>query len=271
MRGRGAPLWHNEAKPQGGMPRMAEPAPTSTAIVGASAAADGAKPRSAVPGRPALESGDRLTRCEFERRYAARPDLGKAELIEGVVYLPPPVRAASHAEPHYALIGWLAAYSAATPGVRGADNATVRLDLDNEPQPDALLRIERQEGRSRLGEDDCIEGAPELVVEVAASSAAIDLHDKLRAYRRNGVQEYLVWRTGERRIDWYELVEGDYRPLPRTARGVLHSSVFPGLRLAVEAMLRGDLAAVLAEQRRGLRTRKHREFVARLASAEPQG
>ena len=228
-------------------------------------AADGA------PRPPALENGDRLTRCEFERRYAARPDLRKAELIEGVVHVPSPVRAASHAEPHYSLIGWLAAYSAATPGVRGADNATVRLDLDNEPQPDALLRIERREGRSRLGEDDWIEGAPELVVEVAASSAAIDLHDKLRAYRRNGVREYLVWRTGERRIDWYALVEGDYRPLPRTGRGVLESNVLPGLRLAAEAMLREDLAAVLAEQQRGLRTPEHREFVARLASAEPHG
>ena len=264
--GAAPPLWHNEAKPQGGMPRMAEPASFST-----TSAADDA-PRRLRAGRlTALESGDRLTRCEFERRYAARPDLRKAELIEGVVYLPSPARSASHAEAHYALIGWLTAYSVATPGVRGADNATVRLDLDNEPQPDALLRIERRGGRSRLGEDDYIEGAPELVVEVAASSAAIDLHDKLRAYRRNGVQEYLVWRTGERRIDWYALVEGDYRPLPRTARGVLHSSVFPGLRLAAEAMLRGDLAAVLAEQRRGLRTRKHREFVARLASSEPQG
>ena len=247
---------------------MAGPAPSST-----TSAAAGAARRSAAgrPRPPALENGDRLTRCEFERRYAARPDLRKAELIEGVVHVPSPGRAASHAEPHYSLIGWLAAYSAATPGVRGADNATVRLDLDNEPQPDALLRIERREGRSRLGEDDWIEGAPELVVEVAASSAAIDLHDKLRAYRRNGVREHLVWRTGERRIDWCALVEGDYRPLPRTGRGVLESNVLPGLRLAAEAMLRGDIAAVLAEQQRGLRTPKHREFVARLASAEPHG
>ena len=247
---------------------MAGPAPSST-----TGAADGAarRPAAGRPRPPALENGDRLTRCEFERRYAARPDLEKAELIEGVVHVPSPVRTASHAEPHYSLIGWLAAYSAATPGVRGADNATVRLDLDNEPQPDALLRIERREGRSRLDEDDYIEGAPELVVEVAASSAAIDLHDKLHAYRRNGVCEYLVWRTGERRIDWYALVQGDYRPLPRTGRGALESNVFPGLRLAAEAMLRGDLAAVLAEQQRGLRTPEHREFVARLASAEPHG
>ena len=32
-----------------------------------------------------LESGDRLTRHEFERRYQSMPHLKKAELIEGVV------------------------------------------------------------------------------------------------------------------------------------------------------------------------------------------
>ena len=57
-----------------------------------------------------LENGDRLTRGEFERRYASRPDLKKAELIEGVVYLPSPVRSASHAEPHAAILGWLVTY-----------------------------------------------------------------------------------------------------------------------------------------------------------------
>jgi hypothetical protein len=35
---------------------------------------------------PYLESGDRLTRQEFERRYTAMPNLKKAELIEGIVY-----------------------------------------------------------------------------------------------------------------------------------------------------------------------------------------
>ena len=140
-----------------------------------------------------LENGDRLTRGEFERRYAARPDLKKAELIEGVVYMPSPVRASSHAEPHAVILWWLGTYSASTPGVQVADNATVRLDLDNEPQPDALVRIDEEAGgRSRISTDDYVEGAPELIVEIAASSAALDLHDKLRAYRRNGVQEYVV-------------------------------------------------------------------------------
>lgn len=142
---------------------------------------------------PSLENGDHLSRCEFERRYHARPDLKKAEFIEGRVYMPSPARAKSHGKPHGHLMGWLEVYCAATPGVECYDNTTVRLDLDNEPQPDALLRIEPEKGgHCHISEDDSLEGAPELIVEIAASSASYDLHEKLRAYRRNGVQEYLV-------------------------------------------------------------------------------
>lgn len=91
---------------------------------------------------PPLESGDRLTRTEFERRYAAMPRLKKAELIEGVVYVASPLRYRSHGQPHLFINTWLGTYCAATPGVGAADTPTVRLDADNEPQPDALLRDE---------------------------------------------------------------------------------------------------------------------------------
>ena len=219
-----------------------------------------------------LENGDRLTRGEFERRYAARPDLKKAELIEGVVYMPAAVRSASHAEPHAAILGWLVTYGAATPGVRAADNATVRLDLDNEPQPDALLRIvPAAGGQARMSSDDYLDGAPELIVEIAASSAAIDLHDKLRAYRRNGVQEYVVWRVLEQQIDWFELSGGEYRRLTANPAGIMESRVFPGLRLAVDAMLQRDLATVLAELQTGLSTPEHARFVEHLRSVSAAG
>ncbi len=212
-----------------------------------------------------LENGDRLTRREFERRYTARLDIKKAELIEGVVYMPSPVHFAGHGEPHVAVLTWLGTYCAFTSGVRVADNATVRLDLDNEPQPDALLRIEPQAGgRSRLSEDDYVEGAPELIVEIAASSAAYDLHDKLRAYRRNGVQEYLVWRVYEKQLDWFMLIDDEYRPLTPDTAGLLHSRIFPGLRLAVEALLAGDVEQVLAELQTGVETPEHAAFVKRL-------
>ena len=212
-----------------------------------------------------LENGDRLTRWEFERRYAERPDVKKAELIEGVVYMPSPVRLV-HSGPHAMIQTVFLVYTAYTPGIRGHDNATVRLDLDNEPQPDVLLYIEEEAGgQSRVSDDGYLEGAPELVVEVAASSASIDMHDKLRVYRRNGVREYVVWRTHEQRIDWFELSDGEYRPLPPDDDGVIHSRVFPGLRLDAGALLRGDLAGALSTLRGGVESTTHRQFVDQLA------
>ena len=143
-----------------------------------------------------LQSGLRLSRGEFERRYRARPDLKKAELIEGVVHVPSAVRYASHARPHAAMVWWLGAYAVATPGVHVVDNATLRLDGDNELQPDAALLVDpRAGGQARISADDYVEGAPELVAEIAATSASYDLRDKRVVYQRNGVREYLVWHV----------------------------------------------------------------------------
>lgn len=216
-----------------------------------------------------LENGDRLTRAEFERRYHAMPQVKKAELIEGVVYMPSPVRFTSHARPHSQIVTWLGVYAAATPGVEVSDNATVRLDLDNEPQPDALLRLdERCGGRSRLSADDYLEGAPECIAEITASSASYDLHDKRRAYQRNGVQEYLVWQVQEHRLDWWRLRDDAYVPLAPDAQGTMRSAVFPGLWLAVPALLAGNLAAVLAMLQTGLATPEHGAFVERLRTRQ---
>ena len=210
---------------------------------------------------PPLENGDRLTRREFERRYDAMPDLKKAELIEGVVYMPSPVRVI-HGEPHAAIIGWLIAYSATTPGVHVGDNVTTRIDTTNEPQPDVYLRLDSDlGGTASISADDYIEGAPELVVEIAASSATIDLHDKLTVYRRNGVQEYIVWQVYDRKFDWFRLDEGEYMPLAPDDDGITRSQVFPGLCLNVGALLDGDLAAVLTALRRGQKTPEYKAFV----------
>ncbi len=214
-----------------------------------------------------LENGDRLTRAEFERRYSAHPEIEKAELIEGVVYMSSPVRL-GHGRPHSYLMYWLTSYCAATPGVDVGDNVTVRLDEDNEFQPDALLRLDpRVGGRSRVSEDDFIEGPPELVAEVAVSSASYDLHGKLNVYRRAGVQEYVVWPVFEKRLEWFELREGQYVPLTAAADGLLYSRVFPGLALLPEALLAGDLARVLAALQTGLARPEHAAFLDRLRSA----
>lgn len=210
-----------------------------------------------MPIVPPLENGDRLTRTEFERRYQAMPHIRKAELIEGVTYMASPLRIRSHGEPHGNLVTWLGTYKTFTPGVILGIEPTVRLDPDNEPQPDAILMIPG--GQARIDADDYISGAPELVVEIAASSAAIDLHDKKRAYRRNGVREYIVWRTLEGQLDWFRWQADEYITVV-PEEGIVRSQVFPGLWLAVEALLAGDMAAVLSVLQRGLGTREHEEF-----------
>ncbi|MBX6313519.1 MAG: Uma2 family endonuclease [Isosphaeraceae bacterium] len=213
---------------------------------------------------PTLCSGDRLTADEFERRYDAMPHLKKAELIDGVVYVPSPV-ADDHGTAHFDLITWLGLYRAATPGVVGSDNGTLRLQLDNRPQPDAHLRIlESYGGQARLSEDGYVVGAPELVAEVAISSANYDLHDKLDAYLRNGVREYVVWRVQDRAIDWFVLREGRFEPLPPGEDGIYRSEVFPGLWLDPAALIRGDLAAVFAVEQQGIASPEHAAFIARL-------
>lgn len=215
---------------------------------------------------PPLENGDHLTRNEFERRYDAMTHLKKAELVEGVVYVPSPLRFEPHAEPHGDLMTWLGTYKVMTPGTRLGDNPTVRLDLDNEPQPDAILFIEEAAGgQSRLDEDGYVEGAPELVVEVAASSAANDLYDKKTVYRRNGVREYIVWQVLDRKLDWFVIREGRYDSLEADELGIIRSEVFPGLWLAVSALLDGDMARVLAVVQEGLNSSQHLTFVQQLS------
>lgn len=216
---------------------------------------------------PPLENGDLLTRAEFERRYTAMPNLKKAELIEGIVYMASPLRFEPHAEPHADLMGWLWSYKIATPGVRLGDNPTVRLDVDNEPQPDAVLLIDSQHGgQTCLSDDGYIEGSPEFVAEISASTATIDLRDKKRVYRRNGVKEYLVWQVIDRRIDWFYLQEETYISLLPDAEGIIRSRIFPGLWLSVPSLLNGDMPSAIATLQTGLNSNAHQEFVEQLVT-----
>ncbi len=211
---------------------------------------------------PWLENGDRLSRLEFERRYAAMAQDKKAELIEGVVYMASPLRFQSHAQPHANMIGWLWTYRMATFGVKLGIEPTLRLDLENEPQPDGVLLMDESVGgRSRITADDYIEGAPELVVEIAASSASYDFHDKKLAYERNGIQEYIIWQILEHKVDWFELREGKYVLLQPDDSQIVRSQVFPGLWLATEALLAQDMIPVVAVLQEGLNSPQHADFV----------
>jgi Uma2 family endonuclease len=215
---------------------------------------------------PPLTNGDRLTRPEFERRYAADISIQKAELIEGIVYVASPLRFEQHAEPHSQLHGWLWTYQTFTPGSRLGIEPTVRLDFDNEPQPDIVLILEPAVGgRARLTADGYLEGTPELVVEIAASSAAIDSGAKKQAYRRNGVQEYIIWNIFENQLEWWHLVEGDYQQLLADSDGIIRSQVFPGLWLAVDALLNQQMNQVLDGLQAGVRSPEHQAFLNQLS------
>lgn len=194
---------------------------------------------------PPLENGDALSAREFLRRYEKMPSVRKAELIEGTVRMPSPVRYTQHAAPDFLIQTWLGTYSAKTPGTQGAANSTIVFDRDNVPQPDALLRF-TEGGGSQVGADGFLQGAPELIVEISASTVSIDTHAKLRMYRRNGVREYLVWRVLDGALDWWLLEGEEYVRNETNAEGMLESRVFPGLKVRPEALLAMDAAAVLA-------------------------
>ncbi|TAE58850.1 MAG: Uma2 family endonuclease [Nostocales cyanobacterium] len=202
------------------------------------------------PTLPFLENGDRLDRAEFERRYTATPNVKKAELIEGIVHVASPLRFTPHAKPHGNIVTWLGVYKSYTSNIEMGVEPTVRLDNDNEPQPDVVLF--RVGGNAQVDDDGYITGAPELIVEIAASTVSYDVHDKKRVYQRNGVKEYIVWRTFDQEIDWFVLADSKYVDNKPDAEGIIKSVEFPGLWLNVRALLGGDMQQVLRTLNEGI-------------------
>lgn len=181
--------------------------------------------------------------------------------------MPSPTRI-EHAEFHALAMVWLGTYAAATPQTRVGDNATVRLSVEDEVQPDALLRLMPEAGGgARPTPDRYLEGPPELVVEIAASSAAYDLHVKRRVYARSGVRDYIIVQVYEGQVDWFTLRAGGYEPLPVGEDGILRSEQFPGLWLDPAALLAGDAATLLRVVQQGIATPEHAAFAARLGGA----
>jgi Uma2 family endonuclease len=211
---------------------------------------------------PSLQSGDRLNWAEFERRYSADPYIRKAELIEGVVYVASPLRHQQHGRPHSRILTWLGVYQAQTPGTDLSVEPTVRLDIHNEPQPDAVLFITPEcQGEIQISPEGYMQGAPELIVEIAASSESIDLGEKKHIYCRSGVKEYLVWQTHEDLLIWHSFEQGAYRVMPSDADGVIRSQVFPGLWLSTVDLIAGNMIKVLEVGQSGIASDTHRSFV----------
>lgn len=210
-----------------------------------------------------LTAGARMKREAFHRAYEAAPAGFKAELIGGVVHVPSPL-AHLHGSYHFWMNGLFFNYVGSTPGVDGGDNASVLLGEESEPQPDLFLRILPEcGGLSRVNADGYLEGPPELIVEIAASSLATDLNHKKIDYEKYNVSEYMVVAVDDKRVHWFDL--GDGSELSGDQNGVIQSISFPGLWLDVKALFDHDRGRLLATLEQGLACAEHACFVAELA------
>ncbi|MFO0841985.1 MAG: Uma2 family endonuclease [Gemmataceae bacterium] len=206
-----------------------------------------------------MHSGDQLAQPEFHLRYEAYPEDAKFELIGGVVHMASPMRG-PHGLYTSELHGLFFLYKVATPGVEAPENITTILGPRSEPQPDLMLRLQREYGgQSDYDEDQYLRGAPELVAEVAHSTVALDMHGKRDDYLAAGVLEYVVLCVAEGEIHWHHFPSK--RKLKPDRAGVYKSRAFPGLWLDGPALIARDSARLIATLQRGLASPQHAEFI----------
>lgn len=216
---------------------------------------------------PCLEAGDHLAQPTFHERYLAMSCGFRAELIGGIVIVPSPL-SPEHGACHALVMGWLTTYWIATPGTQARDNATAILGQASEPQPDGALIIEPASGgQTGFSSDGYATGPPELIVEVASSSAAIDLHAKRCDYEQAGVLEYIVVVLRQHAVRCFALRDGVYQDVVAAADGIFKSVVFPGLWLHADALLDLNGRQVMGTLHQGLATPEHTAFVQRLREA----
>ena len=211
---------------------------------------------------PNLVSGETLSPTEFMRRWEAHPEIKKAELIGGKVYMPPPV-GWEHSGSESQIGTWLGVFSALTPGCGSGHNATTFL-LDDIPQPDVNLIILPEWGGSSWLEGDYLHGSPELLAELSHSSVIRDMKVKRDLYQKAGVQEYLAVILGKKEIHWHYLKDGIYQLLEPDAEGIYRSLVFPGLWLDSKALFEKKMGQVLATLQKGMASQEYLDFVVKM-------
>jgi Uma2 family endonuclease len=197
-----------------------------------------------------FEAGDRMCRDEFLSRWEETPDLKRAELIDGVVYLPSPV-SVEHGDKEILLLLWAGTYASRLGSVQALSNTTWMME-DSSPQPDVALRIRPEFGGQSRNVDKFAGGAPEFAAEVTRSTRSYDLGPKLQLYERAGVREYLAALLEEQRLEWRVLREGRYELFQPDTAGIFRSTVFPGLWLDEAAFWANDTPAVLRVLEQGM-------------------
>ena len=212
-----------------------------------------------------FRAGERMDQPTFHALAESLPAGVRAELIEGVVIVPPSVTD-DHATVHIGAAVSAGTYNMRTPGVLASDNGSVVLGPESEPQPDVALRLAPECGGQSRVENRYVTGAPELVIEIAVSTESTDLHARKRDYERGGVREYVVVAVERRRVVWFEHVDGHFVERDPDADGVYRSRQFPGFWLDPEALLNQDGPRLLEVIHQGLASPEHAAFVEELAA-----
>ncbi len=220
---------------------------------------------------PPLENGDLLDQRTLHARYQAMPQDCRAELIGEIVYMPSPQKV-PHSKAQQMVSHWLGEYAVATPGTDTLVNNTQILGSDSEPEPDACLFINPENGgQVYLDEDEYLHGSPELIVEVSWSTESIDLNRKKVDYQNAGVREYVVLALRMQQVFWFARQRGKYKEVPLPKDGVFRSREFPGLWLDAAAVLGNQRQRVLGALKQGLATSEHAGIVVKLEKQVSKG
>lgn len=210
-----------------------------------------------------LRDGDRMKQPEFHRRYESYPEDQKFELVGGTVHMASPLRR-PHSDYDHIVGMALGLYALETMGTHVLHNATIILGEESEPQPDlALCLLPEYGGNSHTTPEQYVKGPPELVVEIAHSTKALDLRAKRADYKRAGVLEYLVVCVEDAEMHWFDF-RRDHSIRPGHG-GICRSRAFPGLWLDTAALLQLETKQVCQTIQSGLASKAHAAFVRRLA------
>jgi hypothetical protein len=213
----------------------------------------------------ALLEGQRLDQSAFHDLYESMPPGTRAELIDGVVYMPSPI-GMQHGGALVPVIVWLAYFAEHTPGVQVMDNVTTIVGRRSELQPDAMLRILPECGGRTSNKRGFVRGAPELVFEVARASRYVDLGPKLVVYQQAGVLDYIVHAMNPDEILWFSREQKTLVPQTIGSDGLYRSTTFPGLWLDPQALVAMNYQRLRAVLDLGCATPEHAAFVAKLAA-----